>query len=153
MNVTVAPRLTSTWVAFGLIAGVTCLVDISASGVPNAAGEVVELLLLMLLVSGFSLGVGLLFGLTVVLLGAKRAIGILGEHVYTIQSDGLREQTLANDTLIRWGGAQKLVRTSALILIRVGPALFHIVPRRWFASNDEYDTFWVAIQSLTRVSR
>lgn len=152
MNITVLPRLTSIRVALGLIAGVTCLVGISTSGVPHTASHLLALLLLMAAVSGFSLGIGFIFGLASGLLAAKRASGILGEHVYAIQSDGLREQTSVNDTLLKWGGVQELIRTSAFLLIRTGPALFHILPRRSFGSTDEYNTFWRAIQPLKRTS-
>jgi hypothetical protein len=125
-------------------------VGISASGVPSTARQVLALLLPILVVSGSSVGVGLLFALMSGLLAAKRASGILGDHVYSIQSDGLREQTSVNDTLLRWGGAQDLIRTSAFLLIRIGPALFHILPRRSFSSVEEYNAFWRAIQPLKR---
>lgn len=150
-NLLVAPRLAAPWISLGFVATLTGIAFVADQGLPTtlrasfvlffaiAFAAIVFLSFMLLLILGFAL--------------LSPSHGVLGEHVYSVQSDGVREQTVANDTLIKWGGARDLVRTSAFILIRVAPALFHVLPRRSFTSQAEFDEFWERIQALKRERR
>lgn len=142
-NLSVTPRLRVTWVVWTLIALVMTTVQLAvgsadwvAAGIVSALGATVASLF------GFAVS------LVLVLVTANSANGVLGEHVYTFQADGLREQTSANDTVVKWGGASAMRRTGSFILISVAPALFYVLPRRHFASAAEYDAFWALAQRL-----
>jgi hypothetical protein len=151
LNFLVTPSLPSTWISLGFVAMLTCGVWVTKEGIPITARAFLVLLIAVVLATAVFFAFLLVFSLGLVLLSPSR--GVLGEHLFSVQSDGLREQTTANDTLIKWGGAQDLVRTSAFILIRVAPALCHVLPRRNFVSQSEFDTFWISIQPLKHERR
>ncbi len=151
VSLLITPRLASTWVTVGIVATVPCVLGIARRGFPTTLRASFVEFAAFALVAIAMLSLMLLFITGFVLLSPGH--GILGEHVYSVESDGVREQTVANDTLIKWGGAQNLVRTSTFILIRIAPALFHLVPRRSFSSQAEYDEFWEGIQALERGPR
>lgn len=147
-NLLVTPRVGATWILFGVVATVVCVTSVVTQGLPTTPRAVFVLFVSIAFAAIAFAVLLLLFILGFVLLSPGQ--GLLGEHVYSVEADGVREQTSANDTLIKWGGAQELVRTSAFILIRIAPALFHVLPRRSFTSQVEFDEFWQRIQPLKR---
>jgi hypothetical protein len=147
-NLLVTPRLAHTWIACGFIATLAGIGFVARQGLPTTPRAFFIVFIAIALAAIAFLFFMLLFILGFVLLSPSH--GILGEHVYSVQSDGVREQTVANDTLIKWGGAQDLMRTSVFILIRVAPGLFHVLPRRSFTSQAKFDEFWECIQALRR---
>jgi hypothetical protein len=72
---------------------------------------------------------------------------------YTLGEDGLEERTVANVTLIKWGGAWKVSRTPTYICVNIAPLLFHVLPRRCFATQQAYDEFWEGLQRLAPKAR
>ena len=110
--------------------------------------ELVASAIVAIITATVVLVVGLVTSLLFVLITSNAANGVLGEHLYSFQVDGLREQTSANDSLVKWGGARAAHRIGGFILISVAPALFHVLPRRCFASVDDYDAFWHMTQRL-----
>jgi hypothetical protein len=65
-----------------------------------------------------------------------------------VREDGLLEVTTANETLTKWGGATALYRRDRFLCIKVAPGLHHVIPRRFFQSEQEFEAFWSAIQRL-----
>jgi len=80
-------------------------------------------------------------GLLSVTFLARKAPGVLGAHEYTFTDKGLFERTTANETLIKWGGVRSVRRHAGLLEIEVGPGTFHVIPRRAFASDNDYTVF------------
>lgn len=151
VNLLVAPRQPVTWISFGFVVTLVGINFVADQGLPTTPRAFFVLFFAIACAAMVFVSVMLLLILGFALLSPSH--GILGEHVYSVQSDGVREQTAANDTLIKWGGAQDLVRTSTFILIRVAPALFHALPRRSFTSQAEFEQFWECIQALKRERR
>jgi len=82
------------------------------------------------------------------LLRLRRARGVLGEHVFEITPDGLREATDAGETRVAWGNAEKMMRTRSYLLVRIHARGFFVFPRRAFADRAAYDDFWKGLQPL-----
>ena len=96
------------------------------------------------------LGVGLLISIAIVIARSGASAGILGAHKYTFEAGGLREETTANDSLIKWGGAAQVRWVGELLVIRISPFQFHIVPRESFGTREQCDAFWRSAQRLRR---
>jgi hypothetical protein len=71
----------------------------------------------------------------------KKFRGFLGEHELEIRDDGLVERTSFNESLHRWAGFQKIVRTRRYLYIYVTDNNVHMVPRHYFASKQEEQAF------------
>lgn len=149
INILVLPRSSTTWITSGFILALGCIGGLLTAGTPSTVHEFLVLVTYVGVVVMVSMVTWFVFILGFALLAA-RAPGVLGEHVYTFQNDGLREETDVNDTLIKWGGAHDLQRTASFIVIRVSPALFHVLPRRSFASMADFEVFWSKAQALKR---
>ena len=85
------------------------------------------------------------FSLVFILLNSNTKSGVLGTHTYTIEDAGLRERTEANDTLNYWPAIQKIDRTKTAITIQINAWLFHVLPRRAFDGQEQYDAFYEAL--------
>lgn len=85
------------------------------------------------------------FSLVFILLNSNTKSGVLGKHIYTIENTGLREQTKANDTLNYWSAIQKIEKTKSAITVQINAWLYHILPRRAFDGQDQFDAFYEAL--------
>ena len=133
------------WLVLTILVAVSIFVS---SGVPTTTRAWTVLAVSMVLGATFAIVVGLIWTCVYILISSRPGNGVLGEHLYTLKDEGLLEQTQANETLIKWGGARDLRRVMDSIVIDVAPALCHVIPRQAFATNSEYDAFWAAIQRL-----
>ena len=77
----------------------------------------------------------------------KKFRGSLGDHELEIQDEGLVERTDVNESLHRWAGFHKIVRTNRYLYIYVTDNKVHIVPRRYFASEQQERTFRETLES------
>jgi hypothetical protein len=73
---------------------------------------------------------------------ASKKSGTLGEHEFQIRNDGLYEKTPVNETLHKWISVSGVYRTRWMILIRIGNAATHLIPKRSFRSSEDYDLFF-----------
>jgi hypothetical protein len=78
---------------------------------------------------------------TVAMVMFKKFRGFLGDHELEIREEGLVERTEFNETMHRWSGFHKLVRTGGYLYIWVTDNSMHIVPLRYFASEQEERAF------------
>ncbi len=83
------------------------------------------------------LGLGVLW---LTILGRKYR-GVLCEHTLEVSEAGLMERTDVNETLHRWPAFHKVVRSSRYLHLYVTDALVHTVPLRFFASEDQIQSF------------
>ena len=74
--------------------------------------------------------------------------GVLGEHVFEITADGLREVTQVSEIRIAWGAARKVFRTRSFLFALVHARGAFLFPRQAFADSPAYDEFWNALQPL-----
>jgi hypothetical protein len=84
--------------------------------------------------------------LTACMVMFKKHRGFLGDHELEIRDDGLIERTDINESVHRWAGFHKIVTTGRYLYIYVTDNNVHIVPRRYFASEQEQRTFQDEIQ-------
>lgn len=82
----------------------------------------------------------------------KKHRGLLGDHELEIRDEGLIERTDVNESLHRWGGFGRIVRTGRYLYIYVTDSSVHIVPRRYFASEQEEQAFRDELQRRTNAA-
>ena len=146
------PRLKGNWLFVATIAlAVIAYAAYSSSG--PFTGKKLGIAVFSGLVGGLA---GLLIATTVNFLGILRAstkqAGVLGNHEYEIKPDGLFESTSANEQLCKWSGIAAIEKTSSFILIRINDYLIHIIPKRSFSSEPEYEEFFRKLRNSWRPS-
>ncbi len=72
----------------------------------------------------------------------------LGKHLYLLETDGLRESTKYSDDLLKWEGIGRIIQTKRYLFVQKLPMLFHVIPARHFASQDDYVEFCDALEEL-----
>lgn len=94
--------------------------------------------------------IALILSLSYFFLCLNKRSGILGEHEFTIEDEGLFEKTDANETLTKWPSITSMRKTKNFILIRINNYLFHILPRRAFSNERHYDEAWAELNKRWR---
>lgn len=146
-NISKLLRLKSNLQVFAIVlVGVSIFAWLGAS---RDGGEVDWFLVAVSSFGGAIVGFALIFvfSLAFVLLGSTTRSGVLGTHTYTIEDLGLREQTEANDTLNYWPAIQKIEKSRTAIVVQINAWLFHVLPRRAFDSEQQYDAFYNALKA------
>ena len=146
-NVSKLFRLKSNLIVFAFVLLVASIA--SWRGAVSEGGEISWLVVAIGSLVGSVAGFAaiFLFSLVFVLLGSTIKSGVLGEHTYIIEETGLRELTQANDTLNYWPAIQKIEKSRTSILVQINAWLFHVLPRRAFDSDVEFDAFYNALKS------
>jgi YcxB-like protein len=90
--------------------------------------------------------VWLLICIGCILVNTTAKSGMLGEHRITIEERGLREVTVANDSLHFWPAIRRIEKSGRAMYIEISPWQYFILPQRDFASSDEYDRFYELAQ-------
>ena len=85
---------------------------------------------------------GFVISLACILITSSEKAGVLGKHIYTISEQGFHEQTLSNETTQKWSGVQALNKSGQYILVRINSYLFHIIPKRAFSREEDFEDFW-----------
>jgi hypothetical protein len=83
--------------------------------------------------------VSCLVNLLWILTQSTERAGVTGEHLFEITEQGFREKTAQNESVQAWAGLWKPLRSRKLILVRINGYLFHVLPRRAFTDNAEYE--------------
>jgi hypothetical protein len=69
-------------------------------------------------------------------------------QTYRLSEAGLARTSRSSESLLKWGGARSLHRGKAAIYVGVSRSSYFILPRRAFADDEAYLSFWEAIQKL-----
>ena len=77
----------------------------------------------------------------------RRHRGVLGEHTLEITPSGLIERTEFNETLHRWQGFHKIIRTRHYLYVWVTDSTMHTVPLRSFESHQAARLFQHEIET------
>jgi hypothetical protein len=98
------------------------------------------------LIASFAGGVsgvlaGLIFALVWQLLFLSEGNGVLGQHEYELQDEGLFERTAINEGLSRWEGVRDVRVAGPYLVVRISDILFHVIPARSFASREKFGEF------------
>jgi hypothetical protein len=101
---------------------------------------------------GFSV-LAAVFALSVVLsLGSRKNKTILTEHTIILAEESFTEETPYNKTEQKWTIVQKLARTKSYIFIYVAQYMAHVVPRRAFRDDAEWDAFYEYCRQKTQAA-
>ena len=73
---------------------------------------------------------------------SRRNKTLLTEHTITLADGSFVEETAYNKTDQKWSGVQKLARTRRHVFIYVAQYAAHVVPRRAFRDDTEWDLFY-----------
>lgn len=134
------PRARSTWVSLGLF--VLATTPITVSSLEIDFGPVVNVLTVATIEAILTGILSAFYALIIVIaLAFQRHPGILTEHTIDVGPDGLTESTDVNVTMTKWPGVSKVQRTRRHLFVYTGPGMAHIIPRRAFATKDDWDRF------------
>ena len=94
-----------------------------------------------------------LIGIVMMLIVTKPGGGVLGRHDFELTPEGLHESTSVNVQLSRWSGIHSVQRVGTSLLVRVTPHLAHVLPRRAFASEADFNEFVAKAASYFKAAR
>ena len=80
--------------------------------------------------------------LVVLSMVSRRNKTLLTDHTITLEDGSFVEETAYNNTDHKWTGVQKLARTRRHIFIYVSQHAAHVIPRRAFRDDTEWDSFY-----------
>ena len=106
---------------------------------------VVELIALSLLAAVLALSV-------VLSMASRKNKTVLTEHTILLAEESFTEETPYNKTEQKWTIVQKLARTRSYIFIYVAQYSAHIVPRRAFRDDAEWDAFYEYCRQRTQAA-
>jgi hypothetical protein len=75
---------------------------------------------------------------------------VLTDHTLVLADEGFVEETPYNRTEGKWRGVQKLARTRRHIFIYIAPYMAHVVPRRAFQDDAEWNAFYEFCKQRTQ---
>ncbi|WP_227431150.1 YcxB family protein [Psychrobacter sp. I-STPA6b] len=115
-------------------------------------------ILYSLIVTVSCIMVGIIFTLIFGFLYAYIKKGVLGQHIYTIFSQGIREKTEVNNTIYHYSEIKKIQTSSKLLIIHVPLSFYiikaiHIIPKSSFNNEQEFDEFYKKIQGYWQDSK
>lgn len=100
--------------------------------------------------TAFLIAIAVFVGVTVLLVVmglffASESTG-LGWHRYEIKNDGLLETTKVNEDFAKWAGFGKVWRNKNFIILQKNWMMYHIFPKRCFASQEDFERFFGALR-------
>lgn len=141
LNFEILPKLRSTYITIICIAlfafGFICW----KSGIPHTLERWIVASSASLVGGIFGTFLGFLMNLFPIIFASTKDNGVLGLHEYTLTPEGLHESTSANEGLSKWEGISKVKVSGQYLLFQISSYLFHIVPKRSFSSNEEFNKF------------
>lgn len=146
-NLVLLPRLRSTYVTIGVIALAMVVFFIWNHGIDETARNWKVVVMVSLVAGIGGMLTGLLISLLFIVFSSKKSNGILGLHEYEIMPDGLFEKTSANEALNKWSGIQEVRKVGPFLLFKVSGYLFHVLPKRSFATVEAFHEFYEMAQS------
>ncbi len=88
-----------------------------------------------------------IFSTITILSGSADNYGVLGKHIYETKENGFIETTDVNETFINWGGIYRLIKNNNYIYIKIAPLLAHIIPRKCFSKDSEFEKFYSILKA------
>lgn len=140
-NMSVLPRMRSTYITILVIASLTFLYITWNKGLPENSRELVIHLVSSAIGGVLGMLFGVLFNMLTIILMSSAKNGVLGEHSYTLLPEGLIEKTSANESLNKWHGVVSVKPAGSYLLIQVAACLFHVIPKRSFDSSEQFEEF------------
>lgn len=138
------PVLTIFFIIMGTLIAWTTVREPEMAARPLALKIFVVLLLDVFFVIGIWTATMLVTWLFILL---RKNRGVLGEHTLEVSSFGLVERTEYNETMHRWTGFHKTVRTRNYLYLWVTDSIMHVVPIRSFPSEEAAQYFQSEIET------
>jgi YcxB-like protein len=140
-NFAVLPKLKSTYVCILVFAVFAFCYICWTDGIPQTANKWMVVSISSLAGGVISMLFGLIFSTIFILLMSSSQNGTLGEHEYTLSTEGLHEKTSANEGLNKWQGISKVKVAGSYLLFQITGYLFHIIPERSFESKEVFQEY------------
>jgi len=113
-------------------------------------GEIIQIVAKLAIFFGWALVIYSVFYILstiTILSGSSDNYGVIGEHNYEIQKNGFTETTHVNETFTNWNGIHSLIKTNNYAYIKIAPLLAHIIQKKCFSSNSEFENFYSMIKT------
>lgn len=122
-------------------------IGISIDDLQDFSSKYIILIVLSVLGGGVAFLVGMVFALILIYLPKPLAPKGLGEHIFTINQQGLHERAPTNERIDKWSKIRSIEKSKNLIIIRVTSRYFfqfhyHLIPRRAFTTEVEFEEFF-----------
>jgi len=141
LNLVVMPRIKSTYFTIIFISVLVFSLIVWKQGIPSSLNNWVALLAGSFAGGVIGMFAGFIISLIFILFSSSDNNGTLGKHNYKITSNGLFEKTKVNEGLSKWEGIQEIKVMGSYALFQISGYLFHVIPKRSFASEESYNSF------------
>ena len=91
----------------------------------------------------------LFFGSIAVHVFSKKNKTVTTEHTITLKEEGFLEETPFNTTEHTWAAVQRLRRSRNYIFLYIAAQLAHVIPRRAFSTEEEWNAFYAFCRAKT----
>jgi hypothetical protein len=146
-NLYLLPRTKANYIFVGLVAAGVFVYLLMTKR--HASGDSIAIAAVTSLVAAAAgLFAGFVISLLFILLTSTEKGGILGTHTYQLTPEGLRESTPLNVALQKWAAIQSVGKSPNFIYLRINSYLFHLIPRRSFDSQQEFEAFWANVRKF-----
>ena len=87
------------------------------------------------------------------LLSVTEKSGWIGRHQFSIEEQGIRQVTEANDSLHSWESVNDVRQAAGMLMVRVSQYNFFLMPKHGFADPRMYDSFCAEVTKRWRASQ
>jgi hypothetical protein len=146
------PRAPVTIGSYGILFAVLSFIIFQA--LPKDGSVVTKIVLFAVMeVIAFSVLAAVLALSVVLSMVSRRNRTFLTEHTIVLGEQIFTEETVYNKTEQKWTSVQKLARTRRYIFIYLAQHMAHVVPRRAFRDDAEWDAFYDYCSQRTQATR
>ncbi len=136
-------RIGANYVAFGIVFG---LMAIATSSV-LLKGEIIVWFFSFIILGTIVSAIMLLIGILIQTMTASAEKGFIGNTLFKIEESGFYEHTEGTETKTNWVSIAKLYKSKNYIYVRISAFRIHIVPKRAFSNENEFNEFYNLIKS------
>ncbi len=138
-------------IILGTYAVVVCFIswDAARSFPADMSGFAQAIVMLFVAATGSLIYTGVLAMVFVLGMLSRRNQTFLTEHAITVGAAFFVEETPYNRTEYNWLAVQKLARTKRYLFIYISQNAAHVIPRRAFASDADWQAFYAVCQQAT----
>lgn len=140
-NLAILPRLKSTYTSMLFISAMVFIWLVWKNGMPNTAIDWIGIIFGSACGGIAGMLAGTLVSFVFILFSSSKTNGTLGHHEYEIRAEGLFEKTPVNEGLSKWAGIHEIRVVGPYLVFRISSFLFHIIPKRSFAREQEFVAF------------
>ncbi len=141
----------SPFVAGSCAVSIALISLVATTAASREGGPVVRILSFFLIMLVASLFFAALFAISVLLsISSSKNKSVLTEHTITLTPANFTEETAFNKMEQNWAIVQKLARTRNHIFIYIAQHMAHVIPRRAFSNDAEWNAFYDYCRERTK---